>query len=58
MKRLKNKLFIATVLFVCFVAIFAGVGFNTSTLGNIYFNTRTRKVPIYEVKTDERKVAI
>ncbi len=58
MKRLKNKLFIITALLVCFVAIFASVGFKTSTLGNIYFNTRIRKLPIYAVDTDERKVAI
>lgn len=58
MKRLKNKLFIITILLVCVVSVFASVGFKASTLGNIYFNTRIKKVPIYAVKTDEKKVAI
>ncbi len=58
MKRLKNKLFVANAVLICFVAIFASLGFKGNLLANIYFNIKTKKVPIYAVKTDEKKVAI
>lgn len=58
MKRLKNKWFVALTMLICFVAIFASLGFKGNLLANIYFNIKTKKVPIYAVKTDEKKVAI
>lgn len=58
MKRLKSKSFVALTIFVLFVAIFWSLGFNGNTLANIYFNIKTKKVPIYSVQTNDRRVAI
>lgn len=59
MKRLiPNKRTI--VLVVLFVGLMVICATNNSTLqvANIYFNNRVKKLPIYSVQTDERKVAI
>lgn len=59
MKRLiPNKRTI--VLVVLFVGLMVVCATNNSTLqvANIYFNNRVKKLPIYSVQTDERKVAI
>ena len=59
MKRLiMNKRTIALV--VVFVALFVVCATSNSTLqvANVYFNNRTKKLPIYSVQTDEKMVAI
>ena len=47
-------------LIVLFVGLMVVCVTNNSTLqvANIYFNNKTKKLPIYSVQTDERKVAI
>ena len=58
MKRLMNKKTIA--LIAVFVALFVICATSNTELqvANVYFNTRTKKLPIYSVQTDEKKVAI
>ena len=48
------------VLVVLFVGLIVVCAANNSTLqvANIYFNNNVKKLPIYSVQTDERKVAI
>ena len=49
---------------IAFVALFVGLivicATSNSTLqvANVYFNTKTKKLPIYSVQTTEKKVAI
>ena len=59
MKRLiPNKRTI--VLLVLFASLMVVCVTNNSTLqvANIYFNNKSKKLPIYSVQTDEKKVAI
>ncbi len=48
------------VLILCLlVAVTAfGLNYNGLNLGSVYFNTKIKKTPIYNVKTDENKIAI
>lgn len=58
MKRLINKRTISMlVLFVGLVVVCAA-GNSTLQVANVYFNIKTKKLPIYSVQTSERKVAI
>ena len=59
MKRLiMSKRTIA--IFVLFVGLFVicATSNNTLQVANVYFNSKVKKLPIYSVQTDERKVAI
>lgn len=57
MKWLRNKRKII-ILAVCFLSIFASLNFSGEALATVYFNLKVRKLPIYAVETNERKVAI
>lgn len=48
------------VIMVLFVGLIVVCAANNSTLqvASVYFNSKVKKLPIYSVKTDERKVAI
>jgi peptidoglycan/xylan/chitin deacetylase (PgdA/CDA1 family) len=56
---MKRK-FGTVALIVLFVGLIVVCATSNSTLqvANIYFNTRTKKLPIYSVQTDEKRVAI
>ena len=56
---MKRK-FGTVVLVVLFVGLIVVCATSNSTLqvANIYFNTRTKKLPIYSVQTDKKRVAI
>ena len=58
MKQIISKRTIA--LLVLFVGLFVICATNNSELqvANVYFNNRVKKLPIYSVQTDEKKVAI
>ncbi len=58
MRRIITKRSIAFVI-LCVVAIVVCTGFNTELqVANVYFNSMTKKLPIYSVQTDEQSVAI
>ena len=57
MKLLKNKRFII-VLVVCLLTVIISFNVNGTALASIYFAGQIKKLPIYSVETDEKKVAI
>lgn len=58
MRRIITKRSIAFVILFGFV-ILTCCGFNTELqVANVYFNNKTKKLPIYSVQTDEKVVAI
>lgn len=58
MNKKKTKISIVVLMLVCLLVMFGALNFSTTTVANAYFNASERKVPIYAVKTDEKKVAI
>lgn len=57
MKWLKNKRFIISVI-ICFLTLIICLNVNSTAVASAYFGVRLRKLPIYSVETDEKKVAI
>lgn len=58
MNKKKTKISILVLVLICLLVMFGTLNFSTTTVANAYFNVSARKVPIYAVKTDEKKVAI
>lgn len=57
MRRFKKRTITFIILSIALLVFCANV--NTELqVANVYFNTRTKKLPIYSVQTDEKKVAI
>lgn len=57
MKRIKKRTIALVVLFVGLIVICATSN-STLQVANVYFNSKTKKLPIYSVQTAEKKVAI
>ena len=59
MKRLMpNKRTIILVVLLVGLVVVCATNNSTLQVANIYFNNKVKKLPIYSVQTDERKVAI
>ena len=59
MKRLtSNKRFICLVILLVGLMVVCATNNSTLQVASIYFNNKVKKLPIYSVQTDERKVAI
>ena len=58
MKLKKHKRRVIVVLAVCLLAIIIQQNFGATAFASIYFGSRIKKLPIYCVQTEEKKVAI
>lgn len=54
----KHKHLIISIITVCLLAIIINQNFGATAFASIYFGTKVKKVPIYSVETNEKKVAI
>lgn len=58
MKKLINKRTIALIVLLTGLFIVCVTSNSTLQVANVYFNNKTKKLPIYSVQTSEKKVAI
>lgn len=58
MKLKKHKRVLFSVIALCLLAVVIHQNFGATAFASIYFGNRIKKLPIYSVQTDEKKVAI
>lgn len=55
--QIKKRTIVLLVLFVALILVLSSTKIGTAVAG-VYFNKKVRKLPIYSVQTDEKRVAI
>ena len=57
-RKIISKQMVAILLLFVSLVIVCATSNNSLQVANVYFNKKTKKLPIYSVQTDEKKVAI